>query len=142
LPAFTSQANAGSSGNAGDVTVKVTGGGLEVTDNGRIATSTYTGGDAGKVSVDVAGPLVVANSGADGGITSQANPGSSGNAGTVTVAAGELTLRSDGRISSSSFGSGDAGQINIRTPVVRLRAGSRPSPFQQGAVRFLYRPMT
>ena len=51
------------------------------------------------------------------GITAEANSGSKGNAGSVTVTAGGLTIAGDGgSISSNTFGSGNAGSVSVSVP--------------------------
>src|SRR5207248_11247428 len=47
------------------------------------------------------------------GITAQAEIGSSGNAGSVTVRSGDLTITGGGEISSNTLGQGDGGNVNI-----------------------------
>ena len=108
-----SQANPGSTGNAG--TVSVSAGTLSITNSGLISSSTSASGNGGSVTVSVAGGLTI-----DGamtpfftGITSQANPGSTGNAGTVSISAGTLSITNGGEISSSTFGFGNGGDVDV-----------------------------
>ena len=48
------------------------------------------------------------------GILSQANPGSSGNAGSVQVNAGSASLVNSGQISASTIGLGAGGDVNVQ----------------------------
>src|SRR5262249_37861463 len=80
-----------STGNAGRVTV--TAGTLTLTNAGLIASTTFGPGSGGNVSVTVDGQLTI--TGTPGvpvltGISSDSEPGSTGNAGNVIVSAGNL----------------------------------------------------
>ncbi|MFH0726597.1 MAG: filamentous hemagglutinin N-terminal domain-containing protein [Pseudomonadota bacterium] len=122
-----SSAEANSKGNAGKVTIKVADL-LEVLNGGQFLSNTFAAGDAGKVEIE-AGSLRVDGQGADKvtGIVSQANNfGFSGNAGTVAIkVAGLLELLNGGTILSNTFGSGDAGKVEIEAGSLRVdRQGS------------------
>jgi filamentous hemagglutinin family protein len=95
---ITSQADPGSLGNAGNVTV--TAGALSIISRGVISSSTSGAGKSGNISVTVDGQLTIdgalsANSLT--GITAEANPGSTGNAGAVSVSAGMISIANGGR---------------------------------------------
>jgi filamentous hemagglutinin family protein len=114
---ISADANRGSTGKAGNVTV--TAGTLSILNNGVIGARTFGGGDGGSVSVDVpAGQLTIDGTGGNPevsttGIASDANPGSTGNAGKVTVKAGTLSIFNNGEISAQTFGSGNGGEASI-----------------------------
>jgi filamentous hemagglutinin family protein len=103
------------SGNAGAVVVNA--GSLSMTTGATISSDTTGGsGDAGEVELHIGGAIsIVGTSAADvtTGIVSQANPGSTGNAGLILVDAGSLSISSGGRISSTTFGPGDAGAVEL-----------------------------
>ncbi len=110
-----------STGNAGDVTVDVTGtgaGALTIRTNGSISANTSAAGDAGKVFVDVAGGLTINGEGANPryltGIAAQANRGSTGAGGDVRVRAGALSIAKNGEIASSTFGAGKGGNVSVK----------------------------
>jgi large exoprotein involved in heme utilization and adhesion len=110
---ITSQASRGSTGNAG--TVSVNAGSLSIDNSGEISSGTFGPGTSGSVLVNVAGRLTIDGTMTPGsftGINSQANAGSTGNAGSVTVAAGGLSINS-GQISSSTAGRGKGGDVNV-----------------------------
>jgi filamentous hemagglutinin family protein len=111
-----SDANPGSTGNAGSVDVTAIGNGsITISDGGRISSGTFSAGDAGTVKVS-AGNIAIDGKGSSflTGISSQAAPGSSGNAGSVDVnAVGNLSLVNGGVIDSSTFSSGSAGSIKV-----------------------------
>ena len=109
------QSNAvrGSTGNAGQITLKA--GSLSLTQIATVATNTFGPGNAGSIVATIGGDLVV-----DGGIgiitsglLSQAEPGSTGNAGTVTITAATISLTNLGQIASSTFGAGNGGNVTV-----------------------------
>jgi len=114
--AIFSQADLGSSGAAG--IVRVSAGTLSIVNSGEIAASTFASGNAGSVAVAVSGQLTIDGSGENlavgrTGIFSQANPGSSGAAGSVSVSAGTLVVANDGVISSRTLGFGNGGSVLV-----------------------------
>ena len=125
---ITSQANRDSSGNAGTVTVTVEGL-VELLNGGEISSSTSAQGNAGSVAVQ-AGELRIDDAGTPDqvtGITSQANRGSSGDAGTVTVTAeGLVELLNGGVISSSTFAQGNAGNVEVQAGELRIDGFGTP----------------
>jgi filamentous hemagglutinin family protein len=111
-----SQALRESSGSAGNVSVGA--GTLVIASSGVIAASTFASGNAGSVTVAVSGQLTIDGSGGNPaagatGIFSQANPKSSGAAGTVSVSAGTLSIVKSGEIATSTFASGNAGSVTV-----------------------------
>jgi len=102
-----SNASQGASGDSGDVTVTVAKQ-LSVVNHGLISSSTW-GGSAGTVEVEAASLLLDA-----GSIDSQANPGSTGDAGNVNVnVAGHISILNGGEIATSTFSKGSAGNIDV-----------------------------
>jgi hypothetical protein len=108
-----SQAEPGSTGAAGRVIV--TADAVELRDTGVISTSTFGPGDAGAIAVAAGGLLISGNPSSrfGTGIASQANPGSIGAAGRVTVTADSIEVRRTGQISSSTSGPGAAGEVSV-----------------------------
>ncbi|HEX2525045.1 MAG TPA: filamentous hemagglutinin N-terminal domain-containing protein [Geminicoccus sp.] len=150
---ITSQTNPNSTGSAGVVTVKagqlqIRRGGLitsdtqgtkdaglvsveadvlEISDFGAISSGTFAEGDGGEVKVQA--KRLIINGGGFGppaftGIGSEAGPDSSGEAGGVTVQAGELEIHNAGEISSSTLGSGAAGNVDIITDTLTIADAS------------------
>jgi filamentous hemagglutinin family protein len=110
-------ANPNSTGNAGNVFVSA--GSLSIAGFlGEISSSTLGSGAAGKVSVDVAGPLSI--TGPRGnfptGIVAAAFKDGTGNAGDVAVKAGSLSIVNQGEISATSAGIGTGGSVSVMTP--------------------------
>lgn len=108
-----SESAAGSSGNSGAVSILATGT-LTVANEGAITSTTNGDGDSGGIILR-AGDIVVDGLGNNAAVSSSALSSSTGNAGTIDVAAvRSLTLRDGGYISSSSAGPGNAGGVTIR----------------------------
>jgi large exoprotein involved in heme utilization and adhesion len=110
---ISAEAGSGSNGNAGDVTV--TAGTLRVVVGGEIATDTFAIGNGGNVSVRVTGPLTINGTGTSSftGISADADQGSSGKAGDVTVKAGTLDVVGGGEIASDTFARGNGGNVSV-----------------------------
>jgi filamentous hemagglutinin family protein len=104
------------SGNAGTVTV--TAENLTIINTGTILTGTFGAGKGGNIAVDVTGTLSIDGSlqAADPfeitGISSRSNI-EGGNAGTVAVRAGRLSIGTNGEISSDTLGTGSAGTVSV-----------------------------
>ena len=131
------------SGNTGAVAggnISVQADQLSVTGGGFIATDCEPGatGNAGSISLNVAGALEVAGAGSQisantdsagnggdigitagsidlngGDIFSVPNAGTSGNGGNVTVNAGSMSMEGNSRVSTFTAGTGDAGTVNL-----------------------------
>jgi hypothetical protein len=102
------------SGRGGNISVEVTGnqpGALTILADGVVRASNFGPGDAGSVAIRVAGGLSIDGTGTR--ISSQANRGSSGNAGDVSISAGALSITGGAKISTSTAGAGKGGGINI-----------------------------
>jgi filamentous hemagglutinin family protein len=121
ITGIVSQANTGTRGNAGTIDVQASGS-LQLLNGGVISSSTFSVGDAGSVTVNAAS-VTIDGSGASGvtGIFSQADRGTSGRAGTVNVVAtGQVDIVDGGLISSSTFGTGDAGEVRVSGGTIAL----------------------
>jgi filamentous hemagglutinin family protein len=113
LTGITSGAFAGSTGNAGQVTVQA--GMLDVLAGGEISSGTAGAGNAGRIAV-TADRLRIDGTNSTGsfaGITSSAVLGATGSAGAVTVTAGTLDVLAGGQIASSTAGTGHAGTVAV-----------------------------
>jgi large exoprotein involved in heme utilization and adhesion len=114
---FATSNSTGSGGNAGSVNVTATGQ-LTIEGGGEVTSDTFGLGNSGDVTVH-AGAILI--SGVDPSDTSSSeigadseSSGSGGNAGSVNViATGQLTIEGGGTISSSTFDTGDGGQITV-----------------------------
>jgi filamentous hemagglutinin family protein len=122
---ITSSAQRYSTGSAG--TVAVSARELEMHDGGQILSVTFSSGNAKQVTVN-ADRLLISGAGAAGypsQIASSAQPGSTGQAGTVTVSAHELELHDGGVISSSAqpYSIGSAGTVTVSAYELELHDG-------------------
>ncbi|HEX2535209.1 MAG TPA: hypothetical protein VHK69_15795, partial [Chitinophagaceae bacterium] len=118
---IASVTNQGASGDAGNVLVKARQ--LEILNRGAIVSSTFGHGDAGVVSIRSQYLLITKGiSGEDTtGISSNAERGSTGDAGMVVIDSGHIELSDSGEINSNSRGRGDAGTIKIDTATLDIQ---------------------
>jgi filamentous hemagglutinin family protein len=105
---ITASADPGSTGKAGDLTIDA-GGPITVSAGGRVGSATAGPGDAGRVEVTAQGALTLR----DPGSKISALAISSGNAGSVTVTAPQITLGSGAEISSTTSGTGGGGSVEV-----------------------------
>jgi filamentous hemagglutinin family protein len=116
---ITSQANRGSLPTAHGGSMVIDAGSIALSSNGSISSTSFGDGNAGNVSVTARGSIDITGAGQTHdikitGIHSQADIGSRGNAGTVTVNAGSLSLVDAGaEIASQGLGTGAAGTVTV-----------------------------
>ena len=113
---ISSQADSGSSGNAGSVKLDVES--LTLSNGGQISSANYgKKGDAGIVSVKAKDitiqDTIEYNNALYSSIITSRVTNSSGNAGTVTIDTESINLSNGGQISSANTGTGNAGDINL-----------------------------
>jgi filamentous hemagglutinin family protein len=106
----TSSAFSGSTGNAGDVTVRA--GTVSLLNGGQIASASLGTGTGGQVSLLLSGDFRA--QGAGSGVLASAQGANSGDAGSVLVSAANVLLADGATISSSSFGLGRGGDVTVR----------------------------
>lgn len=120
-----STADTGSSGHAGVIDVRVAGT-LALREGAGISTGTLSSGNAGAVSVRARDISIEGEGRNTTGIASQAQTGSTGNAGSVLVdATSTLSVRDRGQISTSTFGAGAGGALTVRAGSVLVFNGAR-----------------
>ncbi len=110
---IASEAEIGSTGNAGAIEIDAAR--LAIFNGGEIAVSTFGSGDAGLIDVS-AGLIGLSQS----RIASEAETGSTGDAGAVIVTGTLLRLTNDSIITSSSFGPGQAGAVDVQVDTLTL----------------------
>ena len=118
-------------GAAGDLTINVPGGRLELQGGSAIGASTFDRGDAGNLTIDVSGGTVdLFNS----SLLAQAETNATGAAGTLTLRATDLSVDGGSVISTSTLGAGNGGELTIEVAETVellnnsfLRSQARPS---------------
>lgn len=107
-------------GNSATGEIVIAAGAVALRSGGSIESTTYGAGRGGDVRLNVTTLAV------DGGrIASEAERGSSGDAGTVNIGVtGAVTLTNGGIITSSSFGSGFAGYVGVSGDTITLQGRS------------------
>ncbi|MHC5932816.1 two-partner secretion domain-containing protein [Nostoc sp.] len=110
----TNFVNTGAVGNAGNITV--TAHSIAFDDGTQLGSVTFGKGKAGDVNLTVTDALSLAglNSYEMGSaIASQVAPGAVGNGGNIRITAGSITLDNGAFLNTSTFGEGNAGDINL-----------------------------
>ncbi len=108
----SSEASPGSSGSAG--AVRVNAGNISVLSGGTVSSSTRSTGAGGSVAVSTPGALLLDGRGVPGAAITAATFGTqSGDAGTVTVSAGTVTILDAAQVASSSTGQGRGGDVRV-----------------------------
>ncbi len=122
LPAMiSSSAGSTATGKAGTMSLETTGL-LSLWGNAYILGLTEGAVNGGEIRVK-AGSIDIGGHGQKAGIFSNALPGSTGNAGTIDIAAtGKISIADRGLILSDTSGAGAAGSINVRAGSLRLEA--------------------
>jgi hypothetical protein len=105
----------------GNLTINVAGQ-IQIADRGAISSSSFSNGNGGNVTIH-AGSLIIDGAAAPGlftGIGADTNAGT-GNAGNITMHIDHaLTIRGGGEISSSTFSSGNGGDLSITAGSISL----------------------
>jgi len=118
-------------GNGGQV--NLTTNSLQVSNNSRISTSTAGRGNAGQLMLNIGSNAVFDN---NSFAISEVLQDGVGNGGQVNLSADSLQISNDSRLSTSTFGRGNAGQmnINLRSDAVIRNNSSIASEVKTGAV--------
>ena len=115
----------GATGNGGDLSIATDY--LLVADGAQLNSGTFGRGDAGNLTVEATEIEVVGES-ADGefasGLFAQADFGETGNGGDLSIATDYLLVADGAQISTTTFGSGDAGDLNVTASEIELIAAS------------------
>jgi len=108
-------------GKAGDVTIQTQS--LRIIDGATLSTSTFGEGNAGNLRVTATERIEVSGSDPEGnpsGIRAQVDSGATGKGGNLTLETPQLSLNQGGQIAVSTFGTGDAGQLNVNATQIEL----------------------
>jgi len=120
-------------GNSGNIIINT--GSLELLNGGKVDASIFGTGNAGAVNVTVTGDMNISGedtSSFPSGITSGVNPNAEGNSGGITISTTNLNLVDGGRIDSSTFGTGNAGAVDVTATGDINISGETSDDFQSG----------
>ncbi|WP_424098965.1 filamentous hemagglutinin N-terminal domain-containing protein [Moorena producens] len=113
--ALVAEAAQGSIGNAGNLSI--TTGQLMVSDGAVVSTTTFGLGDGGNLTVDAEETVQVIGNSADGqfrsGLFAEADQGSIGNAGNLSITTGQLIVSDGAVVSAFTVGLGDGGNLTV-----------------------------
>ncbi|MFN6566022.1 filamentous hemagglutinin N-terminal domain-containing protein [Dendronalium sp. ChiSLP03b] len=106
-------ARTGGAGNAGDINITTKR--LNIGNTAGISTATLDAGNAGNVTVNASELVEVSGSNDDTAsyLNADAQPNSIGNAGNVSITTKQLIVRDGGQVSSTTFGSGNGGNLTV-----------------------------
>ncbi len=111
---IVSQVESGTVGDSGGI--KITTGSLLLIDGTRILSSTFGKGNAGEIQIKASDDISLAGEDSQGfvsGVFSQVDSTAEGNSGGIVIDTTSLSLTDGAFISASTFGKGNAGQIQI-----------------------------
>jgi filamentous hemagglutinin family protein len=125
-----------STGDAGDLTIKTNT--LLVKDGAQVNADTFAQGKGGNLTVEAQDVKLIGKSSTDSGFASglmaSAQPGSTGDAGNLTIKANALLVQDGAQTSASTFAQGQGGNLTIKTNTLLVRDGAQvsASTFAQG----------
>jgi filamentous hemagglutinin family protein len=119
---LSTSALAGSTGDAGDLTIKAQD--LFVRDGAQITAATSGRGKAGNLTVNASKKVELIGASADGRITSgfaaSVQQGSTGNAGSLTINTQDLLVRDGARVFTGTLAAGRAGNLTVNASNIEL----------------------
>ena len=126
--------------------INITTGSLSLTNGARLVTSVHQAfnnkqagrGDAGNININARDRVALDGESSDGrsssGLFSSVEPRSVGRGGSINLTTGSLSVTNGAQVSASTFGQGDAGDVNINVREhVALDGTSSDSTFSSGA---------
>ncbi|MGF1481624.1 MAG: filamentous hemagglutinin N-terminal domain-containing protein [Cyanophyceae cyanobacterium] len=107
-------------GNGGNV--EITTSSLSIVNGGQLLASTEEQGSSGRLLINASESMAIEGSSENlvSTVFSGVGPGAEGNGGNIDITTGSLSIAEGGRLSASTFGRGDAGQIEINASDVAL----------------------
>ncbi len=134
IPSIISTSTFGS-GDAGSLNISA--GRLSIRNRGIVTTSTFSTGKGGNLTVNTTGKVELIGTSADGSrntiVSTSALPGSTGNAGDLTINAQDLFVQDRAQINASTFGAGKAGNLTVNaSESVQLIGKSANNEFSTG----------
>ena len=114
--------------NAGDGgTIALTAGHLQLSDGAQIGTATFGTGQGGMLNINVSGNVKFSGEDKTGfrsGLFTTSDFGATGNAGTIRLNAGNLSLTDKAEINVSTLGNGQGGHVEIQADTLTLTENS------------------
>ena len=101
-------------GDAGDLTIQTEQ--LIVRDGAQVSASTLGSGQGGMLNVNASNSVELIGTGS--GLFAQANPGSTGGGGDLTITTERLIVQDSAQVALSSVGSGDTGNLEVAAPSI------------------------
>jgi filamentous hemagglutinin family protein len=109
----------GASGDGGDLTIQAEQ--LRIADGAQAIVSTFGSGDAGNLTVNAGSVELVGGSGnSPSGLLASVEQGASGDGGDLTIQAERLRIADGAQAIASTFGSGNAGNLTVNAGEVEL----------------------
>ena len=120
-----SEVSSNAIGDAGNITISTNN--LTLTNGGLIDTATSGEGNAGNIEIEASNfsSSGETSQGIPSSILSSVNSDAVGNAGSITISTGDLTLNNGGFIGASTNGRGNAGDVNINARNITMNGESR-----------------
>ncbi|MFK7895358.1 MAG: filamentous hemagglutinin N-terminal domain-containing protein [Myxococcota bacterium] len=100
---------------------------LIATADGRIDSSTRGTGDGGDISILASESVLLSGQVTDGtfsGVSTLSQADGTGNAGRITIETPELSIEDGARVTTTALASGDAGTLDLRADVIKMRGAS------------------
>ncbi|MBW4570928.1 MAG: S-layer family protein [Tolypothrix carrinoi HA7290-LM1] len=128
-----SSVNQGATGDAGDLTINTRE--LLIQGGAQVVTGTFGGGKGGNLTVTADKVQLIgttANKMYSSGLFAQANSGSSGDAGDLTVNTRELFIQDGAQVNTGTFSSGKGGNLTVTADKVQLIGASTNGQIPSG----------
>jgi len=129
-----SSVEVGGLGNGGSINIAT--GSLFLTNGAQINASVFGEGRAGSVSIEAANTISFDGEGRDGansGVFTSIQPGGRGSGGSINITTSSLSVTNGARLSSSTFGQGNAGNLTIEATDTISFDGEGRDGFTSGA---------
>ncbi len=129
------QSAPGSTGNTGDLTISTPT--LLIQDGAEVSANTFASGAGGNLTVNATESVQVIGESDDGefgsNLIAQAEPGSTGNAGDLTISTSTLLISDGAQVSASTFAEGAGGNLTVNaTESVQVIGTSADGRFSSG----------
>ncbi|MDE5089895.1 MAG: filamentous hemagglutinin, partial [Trichodesmium sp. St16_bin2-tuft] len=114
-------------GNGGNVTI--TTGSLEIKNGAIIGAGTSGKGNAGSLNINATDTVSIdgENSTFFTGVSSLVSPGAEGNGSNINITTRSVTAQNEAQISASTYGQGDAGNVDIRATELEVKDNAKIS---------------